>query len=328
MARKIDPNRYIQIFPYKKWKDAGSMVYELFDLELPGTTYTYPYSMMISYKTDPVIVRASEREFAFIYYPEDLKNDIRKRFNVIPGYSEDHIGDGVLLGVPQRTVSDNELIKHGIPLLSDFIKQHKKITRKCDNPDCENKITIYKSNLIRGKGLYCNDCIELKLKLKSVSNICGNCQIEYKSHGSEDYCSEECENYYHEKENILPVINDALNIVDYEKLSNMGSMRTLKKHHEMGIEPYTSDDSLVFEGSLSDKITRNCIACGNKIHLTKGDLVSGNIRKLFCSDKCFKPYISFEKRKINNHCLSCGLKYDSLIQEYNCSDECDEYYLS
>ena len=68
-----------------------------------------------------------------------------------------------------------------------------KLHRRCSN--CGTILELYPKDIIRGKGLYCRDCVQKCRHITTYDLICQKCSNPFKSTNHNDkHCSIECKN--------------------------------------------------------------------------------------------------------------------------------------
>ena len=66
-----------------------------------------------------------------------------------------------------------------------------RLHRRCQC--CNKLIELYPKDIARGKGLYCNVCVQKCRHIPTYDLICKTCNQPFKSTDNKDnYCSEEC----------------------------------------------------------------------------------------------------------------------------------------
>jgi len=154
-------------------------------------------------KTDPLVYVRDDGSYVKYVVREELKSALRQKFGVKPLKPSEEFGSmKTLLGIadPEAAVelNTNVTAKNKKPeSLEQFLKRTKKVTRHCLKLDCNEKISVYRSDMRKGRGLFC--CTNHSNEYKSwdrVINICKTCKLEYSSLQEEDFCCDECAEYW------------------------------------------------------------------------------------------------------------------------------------
>lgn len=125
---------------------------------------------------------------------EDIKKQLRDKFNVPAIGLMDEIDTGKLLGIP---VSPGDYKQNAKSEPDNTVSTSNKIHRYCLN--CGEISEVKRADLKRGSGLYCsrgcsNTARSNNKYKEKLQHTCVKCGFNWESYEEEDYCSIECEN--------------------------------------------------------------------------------------------------------------------------------------
>ncbi|MDD3267110.1 MAG: hypothetical protein PHC75_08030 [Burkholderiales bacterium] len=200
-SRALKITDIIRIVPYVKKSSDKQIKYVLQrDSGADGYIHSYDIRILDVLETDPIIVEVFGSQYTTreIISNEDLKRELSLKFNVKLNYPKDEIDTNKVLGLPEKEPVKPKFSPEELKTeLEKFLRDTKKVTRYCLCEGCDTKITVYRSDLKRGRGLFCKiDHTNLCKSIPRVLNVCRICETEYSALYPEEFCSEECEEFY------------------------------------------------------------------------------------------------------------------------------------
>lgn len=180
----------IRALSYRKKKVGDNYVYSYASPSYIHTIDQFTFDSMV---TDPLYVMFDDRNGKIFTFHENEKQEYRNILKIAPINKEYELNSGVLID-PMIYVTETDAYSE--EEIEAFIKRTKKVHRKCSDPNCNTIIEVYRSDLKRGKGIFCSREHSNEHKSDTrIENVCGTCGMIYKSIEMEDFCCIECQEY-------------------------------------------------------------------------------------------------------------------------------------